>query len=178
MLSIDYDKNDQRTLDFFAAVQNKLLWAVSGKTAAELIYYRSNAEFPMMGLTSTDKKDVVRVTDIGIGKNYLTKEEIDNLKLIVDQYLSFAEAQALNHIPMRMVDWENNLNIILTMNRKNILDTKGKIAMNVAKKKAREEYDKYKKILHDKEHLESLKQLDEDLKKLNNKKKHKDGSDT
>ena len=178
MLSIDYDKNDQRTLDFFAAVQNKLLWAVRGKTAAELIYYRSNAEFPMMGLTSTDKKDVVRVADIGIGKNYLTKEEIDNLKLIVDQYLSFAEAQALNHIPMRMVDWENNLNIILTMNRKNILDTKGKIAMNVAKKKAREEYDKYKKILHDKEHLESLKQLDEDLKKLNNKKKHKDGSDT
>lgn len=56
MLSIDYDKNDQRTLDFFAAVQNKLLWAVSGKTAAELIYYRSNAEFPMMGLTSTDKR--------------------------------------------------------------------------------------------------------------------------
>lgn len=109
MLSIDYDKNDQLTLDFFASVQNKLLWAVSGKTAAELVYYRSNASLPMMGLTSTEKEGIVKASDINIGKNYLTKDELDNLKLIVEQYLSFAEAQAINHIPMRMKDWGDNL---------------------------------------------------------------------
>lgn len=125
-LSIDYDKNDQRTLDFFAAIQNKLLWAVSGKTAAELVYYRANHTLPMMGLTSTENDGEVKSTDIGIGKNYLKKDEIENLKLIVEQYLSFAEAQAINHVPMRMMDWENSLNIILTMNRKEILTGLGK----------------------------------------------------
>ena len=132
MLSIDYDKNDQTTLDFFASVQNKLLWAVSGKTAAELIYYRANANLPMMGLTSTEKEGIVKSSDINIGKNYLTKDELDNLKLIVEQYLSFAEAQAINHIPMRMKDWEDNRNIILTMNRKSILTDLGKISKGLA----------------------------------------------
>lgn len=173
-LSIDYDKDDQRTLDFFAAIQNKLLWAVSGKTAAELIYYRSNAKLPMMGLTSTEKKGEVKSADTGIGKNYLTKQEIDNLKLIVDQYLSFAEAQAINHIPMKMADWEQNLNVILTMNRKNILQTKGKITMAMAKRKARLEYKVYKEGLREQEHLESLKELDEDLQKLKEKEGDKD----
>lgn len=139
-LSVDYDKDDQRTLDFFAMVQNKLLWAVSGKTAAELAYYRSNAALPLMGLTSTEKDGVVKMCDIGTGKNYLTKTELDNLKLIVEQYLSFAEAQAINHIPMRMKDWEDDLNIILTMNRKEILAGTGKISKALANKKVRTEY--------------------------------------
>lgn len=173
-LSVDYDKDDQRTLDFFAMVQNKLLWAVSGKTAAELAYYRSNAALPLMGLTSTEKKGVVKMCDIGTGKNYLTKTELDNLKLIVEQYLSFAEAQAINHIPMRMKDWEDNLNIILTMNRKEILEGAGKISKALANKKVRTEYQKYKEIQKEKEHLESIKELDEDLKKLRSK-KGKDG---
>lgn len=108
-LSADYDKDDDRTLDFFSKIQNKLLWAVSGKTAAELIYYRANAKLPQMGLLSTEDKDRVKVKDIGIGKNYLQKDELDNLKLIVEQYLSFAEAQAINHIPMMMADWEKIL---------------------------------------------------------------------
>lgn len=89
-LSADYDKDDDRTLDFFAKIQNKLLWAVSGKTAAELVYYRSNAKLPHMGLLSSEDKDKVKLKDIGIGKNYLQKEELNNLKLIVEQYLSFA----------------------------------------------------------------------------------------
>lgn len=166
-LSADYDKDDDRTLDFFAKIQNKLLWAVSGKTAAELVYYRSNAKLPHMGLLSSEDKDKVKLKDIGIGKNYLQKEELDNLKLIVEQYLSFAEAQAINHIPMMMADWEKNLDIILTMNRKNILETKGKISMEQAKRKARLEYKSYKEFLKEQEHIESIKELDEDLKKRN-----------
>lgn len=134
-LSADYDKDDRKTIEFFAAIQNKLIWAVSGHTAAELVYYRANAELPMMGLTSTENEGIVKASDVGIGKNYLNKEEIENLKYIVDQYLSFAEAQAYNHIPMMMADWEKNLNVILTMNRKNILETKGKISKEMAKKK-------------------------------------------
>ena len=161
MLSIDYDKNDQTTLDFFASVQNKLLWAVSGKTAAELIYYRANAKLPMMGLTSTEKE--------GIVKNYLTKDELDNLKLIVEQYLSFAEAQAINHIPMRMKDWEDNLNIILTMNRKSILTDLGKISKELAKKKAKNEYALYKEAQKEQEYLNSIKELDKDLRSLRKK---------
>lgn len=166
-LSADYDKDDDRTLDFFAKIQNKLLWAVSGKTAAELVYYRSNAKLPHMGLLSSEDKDKVKLKDIGIGKNYLQKEELNNLKLIVEQYLSFAEAQAINHIPMMMSDWEKNLDIILTMNRKNILETNGKISMEQAKAKARLEYKSYKKFLKEQEHIESIKELDEDLKKRN-----------
>lgn len=168
-LSADYDHNEQKTLDFFAKIQNKLLWAVSGHTAAELIYYRSNAKLPLMGLTSTEDEGFVKSSDTGIGKNYLNKDEIENLKLIVDQYLSFAEAQAYNHIPMMMDDWEKSLNVILTMNRKNILETKGKIKMELAKRKAREEYKEYKKTLKEQERLNSIKELDEDLKKIKKK---------
>lgn len=171
-LSADYDKDDAKTIEFFAAIQNKLIWAVSGHTAAELISLRSNAELPMMGLTSTESEGVVKASDVGIGKNYLNKEEIENLKYIVDQYLSFAEAQAYNHIPMMMADWEKNLNVILTMNRKNILQTKGTVSMEMAKKKARLEYKKYKERVRLEEKLNSLKELDEDIKKIkgNNKK--------
>ena len=165
-LSIDYDDDDERTREFFATVQNKLLWAVSGKTAAELIYYRSNPSLPQMGLTSTEEKGKVRANDVAVGKNYLNEEEIENLKYIVDQYLSFAEAQAFNHIPMRMVDWEQNLNIILTMNRKDILTTKGKVKMELAKKTAHARYLEYKEKEKLEERIASLKELDEDMKKV------------
>lgn len=170
-LSADYDHNEQRTLDFFARIQNKLLWAVSEHTAAELIYYRANSELPMMGLTSTETEDIVKSSDTYIGKNYLNEEEIENLKLIVDQYLSFAEAQAYNHVPMMMNDWENSLNVILTMNRKNILETKGKIKMDIAKQKAKAEYKAYKEKQKQIEKYNSIKELDEDLKKITTPKK-------
>lgn len=168
-LSVDYDGDDQRTKDFFSTIQNKLLWAVSGQTAAELVYYRSNAALPQMGLTSTETEGKVKAKDIGIGKNYLNKEEIENLKYIVDQYLSFAEAQAYNHIPMHMADWEQNLNIILTMNRKDILATKGKVAMELAKKTVHQRYLEYKEKEKANEKLESLKELDRDIKAIKNK---------
>lgn len=122
-----------------------------------------------MGLTSTENDGEVKRTDIGIGKNYLKKDEIENLKLIVEQYLSFAEAQAINHIPMRMVDWENNLNIILTMNRKEILTGLGKISKALARKKAMLEYAEYKKNNQEKAHIKSIKELDSDIKKIKKK---------
>ncbi len=165
-LSIDYDKNDQRTLDFFSKVQNKLLWAVSGQTAAQLIYYRANSSLPLMGLTSTEKEGKVRAIDISIGKNYLSKDELDNLKLIVEQYLAFAEAQAINHIPMYMEDWERNLDVILTMNRKEILQGAGTVSMQLAKQKANKEYHKYLETEKERELLESIRELDADIKKL------------
>ncbi len=170
-LSADYDKDDKKTIDFFAAIQNKLIWAVSGHTAAELIYLRANAKLPMMGLTSTETEGVVKASDVGIGKNYLRKDEIENLKYIVDQYLSFAEAQAYNHVPMMMADWEKSLNVILTMNRKSILETKGTVKMELAKRKARLAYKEYKEKKRQQERIDSLKELDEDIQKIKGNKK-------
>ena len=164
--SIDYNPNDELTLQFFKEVQNKLLWAVSGKTAAELIYYRANAELPMMGLTSTEVAGKVRKSDTQTGKNYLTEDEIKVLKLIVEQFLAFAEAQAIAHVPMYMKDWIEHLKMVLTMNRKSILEDAGRISHQMALHKADEEYAKYKHTLHVAEHLESIKELNEDLKRL------------
>ena len=164
--SIDYNPNDELTLQFFKEVQNKLLWAVSGKTAAELIYYRANAELPMMGLTSTESAGKVRKTDIQVGKNYLQEDEIQVLKLIVEQFLAFAEAQALAHTPMYMKDWIEHLKMVLTMNKKSILEDAGRISHQMALQKAENEYTKYKRQLQAAEHLESIKELNEDLKRL------------
>ena len=91
------------------------------------------------------------------------------MKLIVEQYLSFAEAQAITHIPMRMKDWEDNLNIILTMNRKSILTDLGKISKELAKKKAKNEYALYKEAQKEQEYLNSIKELDKDLRSLRKK---------
>ena len=126
--SIDYDPKDESTLQFYKEVQNKLLFAVSGKTAAELIYYRANASLPMMGLTTTKISGKVRKADVIIGKNYLTEEELQSLRLIVEQYLAFAEAQARAQRPMYMKDWIERLGLILTMNEYTILDHAGKVS--------------------------------------------------
>ncbi|MEG1498817.1 MAG: virulence RhuM family protein [Bacteroidales bacterium] len=166
--SIDYDPMEETTLCFFKEVQNKLLWAVSGKTAAELIYYRANATLPQMGLTSTKEPQKVRKTDIEIGKNYLNEDEIAMLKVIVEQYLAFAEAQALAHKPMYMKDWMDRLGLILTMNEKNILSHAGRISHELAMKKADAEYQKYRDEQKQIERLESIKELDADMKRLKN----------
>jgi hypothetical protein len=165
--SIDYDPSDEITLKFFKEVQNKLLWAVSGKTAAELVYYRANAALPQMGLTSTEKQGKVLKSDIDVGKNYLTEEEVGLLKLIVEQYLAFAEAQAMAHIPMYMADWVERLRMVLTMNQRSILEDAGRISHELAVQKANEEYQKYQHQLKVEEHLQSLKELESDLKSLN-----------
>ena len=167
--SIDYDPSDEITLKFFKEVQNKLLWAVSGKTAAELVYYRANAALPQMGLTSTEKQGKVLKSDIDVGKNYLTEEEVGLLKLIVEQYLAFAEAQAMAHVPMYMRDWVERLRMVLTMNQRSILEDAGRISHELAKQKANEEYQKYQHQLKEEEHLQSLKELESDLKMLDGK---------
>lgn len=169
--SIDYDPSDEMTLTFYKEVQNKLLWAVSGKTAAELIYYRSNATLPMMGLTSTSKPGKVTKADALIGKNYLNEEEIGVLKLIVEQYLAYAETQALQHKPMYMKDWIDKLRMVLTMNEKTILECAGTISHELAVKKVGQEYAQYKEAQKRLEHLNSIKELDEDIKKITHKKK-------
>lgn len=164
--SIDYDPSDEITLRFFKEVQNKLLWAVSGKTAAELIYYRANAELPQMGLTSTERQGKVLKSDIAIGKNYLTEEEVGLLKLIVEQYLAFAEAQALAHVPMYMRDWVERLRMVLSMNKRSILEDAGRISHELAMHKASEEYQKYQTKLLEQQHLDSIKELEHDLQGL------------
>lgn len=167
--SIDYDPADEMTLAFYKEVQNKLLWAVSGKTAAELIYYRANAMLPLMGLTSTTYPEKVLKADTTIGKNYLNEEEIKMLKLIVEQFLAYAEAQALAHKPMYMRDWVEKLKLVLTLNEKNILEDAGHISHQLAVSKAGEEYTKYKEIQRSMEHLNSIKELDDDIKRLKGK---------
>ena len=164
--SIDYNSSDEMTLQFFREVQNKLLWAVSGNTAAELVYYRANAELPQMGLKSTSKSDKILKTDVAIGKNYLNEDELAMLKVIVEQFLAFAEAQALAHKPMYMKDWIDRLSMLLTMNDKNILTHAGKIPHSLAVQKAGAEYDKYKENQKHIEKLESIKELDNDLKRI------------
>ena len=167
--SIDYDPSDKMTLQFFKEVQNKLLWAVSEKTAAELIYYRANASLPMMGLTSTSTDSKVKKQDITIGKNYLQEDELKALKLIVEQYLAYAEAQALAHRPMYMKDWKERLDLILKLNERNVLEGPGKISHELAIEKAESEYMRYKEIEKEHIHLESIKELDKDIRLLNNK---------
>lgn len=164
--SIDYDLSDKITMGFYKEVQNKLLWAVSGKTAAELIYYRANAALPQMGLTATSLPNKIRKADIEIGKNYLNKEEIGMLKLIVEQFLAYAEMQAVSHKPMYMKDWIEKLKLILTMNDKNILEHAGRISHELALQKACTEYDKFKVYQKQIEHLESIRELEQDIKEL------------
>lgn len=170
--SIDYNPSAEMTLAFFKEVQNKLLWAVSGKTAAELVYYRANALQPMMGLTSTEQEGKVTKNDTLIGKNYLNEKEIGQLKLIVEQFLAYAEAQALAEKPMYMRDWKEKLSLILTMNDKNILEHAGTISYNLAVEKAKKEFVAYKDQQQQIEHLESIKQLNNDLKRIAPRKQH------
>ncbi len=172
--SIDYDPSDEITLSFYKEVQNKLLWAVSGKTAAELIYYRANATLPQMGLTSTSLPNKVRKADIEIGKNYLNEKEIGLLKLIVEQFLAYAESQAIQHKPMYMRDWIEKLKQVLTMNDKNILEHAGSISHKLALQKATDEYEKYKEVQKQLERLENIKELEQDIRKLNVNKRKKE----
>ena len=171
--SIDYNPSAEMTLAFFKEVQNKLLWAVSGKTAAELVYYRANATLPMMGLTSTEKEGKISKSDTLIGKNYLNEKEIGQLKLIVEQFLAYAEAQALAEKPMYMRDWVQKLRLVLTMNEKSILEHAGTISHKLAVEKATKEFIAYKEQQRQIEHFESIKQLNQDLKRIASRKNKK-----
>lgn len=166
--SIDYDSKDEKTIEFFKVVQNKLLWAISQQTAAELVYRRANAELPLMGMQSYDKKGSapIKKADVSIAKNYLNEDEIKLLGLLVEQYLAFAETMAQQHTPMYMKDWIERLDVILQLNGRELLTHAGKINHEMALKKSEDEYEKYKLSLNTIEKEQSLKELEEDIKKL------------
>ncbi len=141
-LSIDYDPNHDMTREFFQTVQNKLHWAITGQTAAEIVYTRADGSKSNMGLTSWKHKKI-RKPDTVIAKNYLTEDELTALKGLVEQYLVFAETQAKRKVPMRMIDWIRKLDGFLELNDRNILEHAGKISHEVAAEVAGEEYKKY-----------------------------------
>ncbi|MFN5168797.1 MAG: virulence RhuM family protein [Cyclobacteriaceae bacterium] len=166
--SIDYDPNDQKTVEFFKIVQNKLLWAISQQTAAELVYRRVDAELPLMGMQSLDKKSPtsIRKSDVGIAKNYLAEDEIKLLGLLVEQYLAFAETMAQQRTPMYMKDWISRLDSILQLNGRELLTHAGRISHDMALQKSEAEYEKYKQTQKQLEKEQSLKEIEEDIKKL------------
>jgi hypothetical protein len=143
-LSVDYDPTDPMSIDFFQTVQNKVHWAITGKTAAEIISERADAEKPNMGLTSW-RGEKVRKEDTIIAKNYLNEKELLALNNIVEQYLIFAEGQAMQRIPMRMKDWIKKLEGFLTLNNREILTHKGKISHQEAKQLVEKNYEKFNK---------------------------------
>ena len=143
--SIDYDPNANLTRKFFATVQNKLHYAAHQHTAAEVIYERVDAEKPMVGM-SNFKGDYITKEDVQIAKNYLTEEELTYLNLLVSQYLDFAEVQALQQIPMRMAEWIEKLDSLMTLSGRQLLVGKGTISHDEAKKKAIAEFEKYRKL--------------------------------
>jgi hypothetical protein len=140
--SIDYDPTQPESITFFQTVQNKLHWAITGQTAAEIIHARADAAKPHMGLTSW-RGAKVRKEDVIIAKNYLSEPELAALNNLVEQYLLFAEAQALRRSPMHMRDWIAKLNAFLTVNERAILEHAGKISHEMAKELAEAEYDKF-----------------------------------
>ncbi len=167
MTSIDYDSKNEKTIEFFKIVQNKLLWAISSQTAAELVHNRVDMRLPLLGMQSFDKtsKNITK-KDINIAKNYLNEEEIKLLGLLVEQYLAFAETMASQRKPMTMNDWCERLDAILSINGRDLLTHKGKISHDMAIQKSEIEYKKYKQTLREIEKQLSLQELEQDIKRL------------
>ena len=140
--SIDYDPTQPESIGFFQTVQNKMHWAITGHTAAEIIHARADAAKPHMGLTSW-RGAKVRKEDAAIAKNYLDEPELAALNNLVEQYLVFAEGQAMRRVPMHMRDWITKLHGFLTFNDRHILTHAGKISHQMAKELAEAEYDKF-----------------------------------
>jgi len=140
--STDYDPTLETSIVFFQTVQNKIHWAITGKTAAEIISQRAKSENPNMGLTSW-KGAKPRKQDVSIAKNYLTEDELLALNNLTEQYLVFAEGQAMRKIPMHMKDWIEKLNGFLKLNDREILMHAGKISHKLATEMAESEYEKF-----------------------------------
>jgi len=169
--SADYNVETQSTKDFFATVQNKLHWAITGQTAAELIAARVDSTKANMGLTTWKNapKGSIRKTDVGIAKNYLNEKELNGLNRIVSMYLDYAESQALKGVVMYMKDWFTKLDAFLQFNEEAILKHQGKVSNKVAIALAENEFEKYR-IAQDKL-IES--DFDKAVKKLNSPAKKK-----
>ena len=152
--SYDYDKNSEITKNFYAFVQNKLHFAVTGKTAAELIYERADSEKPAMGLTTWKEAPNGKVLkrDIGIAKNYLNEKELSRLNRLVTMFIEYAELMAEDEILMSMQDWVEQTNQFLMNNRRKVLDGKGKISHDIAMQKAEKEYEVFR-VRQDREYV-------------------------
>lgn len=163
--SIDYDREAPTTLSFFKTVQNKMHWAITGRTAAEIIKLRADAKKEYMGLTTWKNAPVGKIlkSDVGTAKNYLEEDEIKSLERIVTMYLDFAELQAERQNPMKMKDWINKLNGFLQFNDYEVLQDAGKVSATVAKKLAEEEYEKFAPI-QDKKYISDFDKAVKDLK--------------
>lgn len=169
--SIDYSKEAEITQTFFKTVQNKLHFAISGKTAAQIIAERANATKPNMGLQTFKNapKGKVLKGDISIAKNYLIEKEIKDLERIVSMYLDYAENQAARQIPMKMTDWISKLDAFLQFNEYQILKDAGKVRHDVAMNLAEKEYEKFR-VIQDRD-FES--DFDKEVKKITDKPKKK-----
>lgn len=169
--SVDYKKDAEITQKFFKTVQNKLHFAISGKTAAQIITERASADKPNMGLQTWKNAPSGKILkgDIGIAKNYLIEKEIKELERVVTMYLDFAELQASRQIPMKMADWVSRLDAFLQFNEYQILKDAGKVSHEVALKLAEKEYDKFR-VIQD-HNFES--DFDKEVKKITDKPKKK-----
>jgi hypothetical protein len=167
--SIDYDPTLDISIEFFKTVQNKMHWAITGQTAAEIIHSRADADKPNMGLTNY-RGAKVRKHDVTIAKNYLNEDELAALNNLVEQYLIFAQGQAMRRIPMYMSDWSKKLDSFMTLNDRDILTHAGKISHEMARQLAEGEYDKF----HTNRLTESGKQIsdfDKVVKQIESRKK-------
>jgi hypothetical protein len=163
-LAIDYDKDAPETKQFFASVQNKLHWAISGQTAAEIIFHTADADKPHMGLTTWKHAPDGKIlkSDVSIAKNYLDQKHIKALNRLVSAYLDLAEDRAEQEIPTTMSDWSNILNGFLTVAGRPILEGLGSISALEAKLKAEREYDIFRK----RQDIEYISDFDKEIKKL------------
>ena len=169
--AVDYNPKDEKSIEFFKIVQNKLHYATHGHTASEVIYERADSEKPFMGLT-TFKGDIPILSDVVIAKNYLSEEELKVLSNLVSGYFDFAEIQAIRHNPMYMEDYIKQLDMILSSTGEKLLVGAGSISHNQAIKKAKLEYKKYQiKTISpvEREYLKILKEINSKIEKNNKK---------
>lgn len=165
--SVDYDPNSEQSVLFFKIVQNKLHYAAHGHTAAEVIYERANAEKPFMGLTSF-KGELPAIKDIGIAKNYLNENELKVLNNLVSGYFDLAEINAIEHKPMYMNDYVEQLDSVLSSGNRKLLTGSGKISHDEAIKKAKKEYHKYQETTLspvEQAYMKTIKDVDKSAKK-------------
>lgn len=165
--SVDYDKNSEETKNFFATVQNKLHFAITSQTAAELIYSRVGSAKKNMGLTNwkNSPNGKIRKSDVAIAKNFLNEDELNQLNRIVTMYLDYAETQANKRIAMGMKDWISKLDAFLKFNEKEILTNAGKVSAEIAQVFAENEFEKFR-VISDKNFVSDF---DKQIKKLTKK---------
>lgn len=173
--SIDYDKDAAITQTFFKTVQNKLHWAVTGQTAAEIIANRADADKPSMGLTTWKNAPQGKIlkSDVSVAKNYLNEPEIKELERIVSMYLDYAANQAARQIPMRMADWVVRLDAFLKFNEYDVLTNAGKVSAEVAKRLAEEQY----AVFRVRQDLEFESDFEREIKRLQGQGKSRKGQE-